>query len=144
MASIMPQTPQKPLPGAFLNTPAFNRQQSQGGSVRPSIFQNSNIQQTPGIAQTPPAQSQYLIQPRTNAPNGVVSASANTLSAIESAARTMNAALEKEKRYPPLDNYISRKPTKTLSTFLKLTCEQKAYRLPMTSPHPPHGLLSKR
>lgn len=88
----IPTTPQRPTPGGFINTPAPTR----GGLVRqPSMSQ----QRQPSIAQPqqPPQQTaQALPAPPVE-------------SAIERAARTVNAMLDRDNRYPPLETYVGRK-----------------------------------
>lgn len=77
----MPATPQRQLPGAFLTTPA----------PAPSIFsQNAQaLRQQPAPASTPAQQS------------------ANTISEVERAARTINDTLASEARFPELESYVT-------------------------------------
>ncbi|KAF2733309.1 nucleoporin-domain-containing protein [Polyplosphaeria fusca] len=75
---MMPATPQRPTPGAFIATPAPGR---------PGLFRGSSMQQP----QPPPS----------------LSAPAPSLTPIERAARTINDMLAKDKRYPELESYIS-------------------------------------
>jgi nuclear pore complex protein Nup155 len=94
------QTPQRPLPGAFFNTPAASRF---GPPPPQPLFrqaptpaqpqQNSAPQQQ---QQPQPAQLQALPQNR-------------QLEPIQRAARTINDVLQKEANFPDLDSYVRRK-----------------------------------
>ncbi|KAF2035093.1 nucleoporin-domain-containing protein [Setomelanomma holmii] len=75
MAYQPPATPQRPGPGAFINTPAPNR---------------PGIQRQPSMSQH---QQQALPAPPAESP-------------IERAARTINSMLDRDSRYPSLENYI--------------------------------------
>jgi nuclear pore complex protein Nup155 len=75
-----PATPQRPTPGAFVNTPAPNR----GGLAR-----------QPSMSQPQPQLAQALPAPPVE-------------SAIERAARTVNSMLDRDNRYPALEAYIGR------------------------------------
>ncbi|KAF2188726.1 nucleoporin-domain-containing protein [Zopfia rhizophila CBS 207.26] len=75
--SIPPATPQRPTPGAFINTPA---------TTRPGFFRAASTQQQPPPAPLP--------------------AQAPTLTPIERAARTINDTLGRESRYPDLETYV--------------------------------------
>ncbi|KAF2264081.1 nucleoporin-domain-containing protein [Lojkania enalia] len=74
-----PATPQRPTPGAFINTPAPNR---------PGLFRSASSQQS----QPQPAP---------------LAAPAQPLAPIERAAKTINDMLAKDKRYPELESYVS-------------------------------------
>ncbi|KAF2684341.1 nucleoporin-domain-containing protein [Lentithecium fluviatile CBS 122367] len=66
--SMPPATPQRPTPGAFINTPA-----------RPGLLRSASVQQqAPAPVDTP----------------------------IQRAARTINAMLERDNRYPALEQYV--------------------------------------
>jgi len=72
MASNMPPaTPQRPTPGAFINTPA-----------RPGLFQSASVQQQ---------------------------ASAPVDTPTQRAARTINGMLDRDNRFPALEQYIGRR-----------------------------------
>jgi len=118
MSLVVPQTPQKPLPGAFLNTPALKRQYSlTNGTQQASIFRsNSQLSQPQPQAQRQsagnqqhqaPNQSQVKGQQNGTAGSGAASA-AGGMSSVERGARTINTTLDEEGRYPPMENYITR------------------------------------
>lgn len=69
--NMPPATPQRPTPGAFINTPA-----------RPGLHRSASAQQPPPAPQDTP---------------------------IQRAARTINGMLDKDNRYPSLEQYIGRK-----------------------------------
>ncbi|KAI9714654.1 MAG: hypothetical protein M1812_006319 [Candelaria pacifica] len=101
MSFAVQQTPQRPLPGAYIATPAQSRQQ-QPSNVQPLTFTNTtsavqnNAQQNPYSA---PAQQSRALQ----SSNAI-----ETLKPIERGARTINQALVEETRYPELDSYVGR------------------------------------
>lgn len=78
--NLPPATPQRPTPGAFVNTPAPNR---------PALFRAASTQQ-----QLQPA------APVTTAPS---------LAPLERAARAINTALDKDASYRPLEETLGRK-----------------------------------
>jgi len=80
-AAAPPATPQRNLPGAYFNTPA----------PAPSIF-SQNAQ---ALRQQPPPGPALAQQ------------SANTVSAVERAARTINDTLASEARFPELESYVT-------------------------------------
>lgn len=85
--NLPPATPQKPLPGAYFQTPA-------PATARP-LPPNLPLQtqpQTP-MPKLPPAASKTKNQ---------------TVSTEERGARTINSSLQSESRYPDLDSYLSR------------------------------------
>lgn len=100
-----PATPQRPGPGAFINTPAPNR---------------AGLQRQPSQPQ-PQQQTQALPAPPVE-------------SAIERAARTVNSMLDRDSRYPSLEGYIGQgisgeyelPSTPAWAPFQKL----RSYRLP--------------
>ena len=105
MFAAIPQTPQRPLPGAYVQTPAPSLSY-QSGSVRPSSFR-------PGTAAAQPqygaqSQSQALTQQTQNGGQVVSRPPPEELKPIERASRTINQTLELEARYPALDTYVSR------------------------------------
>jgi nuclear pore complex protein Nup155 len=98
------QTPQRPLPGAFFNTPAASRFDPR--PPIPPIFR-SNQQQFPaggggagGL--NPPAQQQQQA-PEQQQPT------ARALQPIQRAAKTISDVLARESLYPDLDSYVRRK-----------------------------------
>ncbi|KAK0266341.1 hypothetical protein B0A54_04829 [Friedmanniomyces endolithicus] len=85
MATVAgPQTPQRQLPGGFVNTPA----------PAPSIFapQAAQLRQN----QQPPAPTN----------NNAAQASAPQLSPVDRAARTINDTLRQEQNFPELEKYV--------------------------------------
>ncbi|OKO89592.1 Nucleoporin NUP170 [Penicillium subrubescens] len=96
--NFAPPTPQRPLPGAYMQTPAVARHGSfqspqQRSQQQPQQPQPQGIaSQSPPMPRMPPASSQTQIQ---------------TLSTEERGARTINETLLKESRYPDLDSYLS-------------------------------------
>ena len=103
--SIPPQTPQKALPGAYIQTPAINRFQPSSvsypnlRSVAPSSQPQNGVQSNNQAVSRPPPQQQN--QTATNR-------SVETLQPIERAARTITEMLNQEAQYPELDSYIGR------------------------------------
>ena len=92
MAAVAaPQTPQRPLPGGYISTPA----------PAPTFFaqQAASLRSAPALATSNPSQ-----QPRGQAPT---SPSAAQISHIERAARTINDALALEARFPELEQYVT-------------------------------------
>ena len=106
--SFVVQTPQRPLPGAFLQTPATSRYQS--GPIGQPNFRTDGSTSVQNNApsnnsQVPAQQSQQLQQSTTEA----AKSGPESLRPIERAARTINEALVQEARYPELDSYVGRK-----------------------------------
>ena len=87
------QTPQKPLPGAYIQTPAVSR------------FQSLQSRQSISV---PPQQSQALNQQSQSVQNGGQKSESQDILPIERAAKAVNEALSEESRYPDLDSYIGR------------------------------------
>jgi nuclear pore complex protein Nup155 len=81
-AAAPPATPQRNLPGAYFNTPA---------PPAPSIF-SQNAQ---ALRQQPPPGPALAQQ------------SANTVSTVERAARTINETFASESRFPELESYVT-------------------------------------
>ncbi|TVY13810.1 Nucleoporin [Lachnellula arida] len=82
------QTPQRPLPGAFFNTPAASR----FPPPRQPVFTTGGLQRTPSNPQDglqPPAPSK-----------------SHSLQPIQRAARTINEVLQREASFPDLDSYV--------------------------------------
>ncbi|KAJ6021530.1 hypothetical protein N7540_007034 [Penicillium herquei] len=89
--NLPPATPQKPLPGAYLQTPAVPR----------NDFKSPPRQQQAQYARSPPQQNiPPKLPPTATPPN-------QNLSTEERAARTINETLIQESRYPDLDSYLS-------------------------------------
>ena len=89
------QTPQRPLPGAYFNTPAASRL----GPVRQPSFQTQGTRQPSnptGDPSQPVSQSREVPPPQAQKP-------------IQRAARTINEVLQREASFPDLDSYVRRK-----------------------------------
>ena len=95
-------TPQRPLPGAYIPTPAVSRYQT--GPPRPFFPRTGSNQQ--------PQNGSQLAQPTQQPPQqqGQVAAKpANEiLSPIARASKVVNENLDQELRYPELDTYVGR------------------------------------
>ncbi|KAJ5641781.1 hypothetical protein N7490_005781 [Penicillium lividum] len=89
-ANLPPATPQKPLPGAYLQTPAVPRD----GPRSPPH------QQLPPIPLRSPPQMLPKLPP-------IAATQNRNLSTEERGARTINEVLFQESRYPDLDSYLS-------------------------------------
>ena len=102
--SYAAQTPQRLLPGAYVQTPAASRYQP--GFQRQSSFRgggsSTQLQNVPQQGQT--GQEQLQRQPQ-EVRRSVV----ETLSPIDRAAKTINETLNHELKYPDLDTYVGRK-----------------------------------
>lgn len=99
----MPQTPQRPLPGAYIQTPAHGFANKAGQLNQPNFRPNAITSQDGRQGQ-----SQALKQ-QTGQVAGT--SPAEELKPIERAARTINETLNQESRYPELDSYISQGPS---------------------------------
>ncbi|KAE9363359.1 putative nucleoporin [Stipitochalara longipes BDJ] len=89
------QTPQRPLPGAYFNTPAASRFQS-GAPIRQPMFQPQGTRQPAapnGDPSQPVSQSREVAPPQAQKP-------------IQRAARTINEVLQREASFPDLDSYV--------------------------------------
>ena len=87
MAAVFPQTPQRPLPGGYTETPAPQRPAQpdfQVGAYRPTKPSNALVQQNGQPSQTPAK-----------------------ITPTERAARTINDTLAEETRYPELNTYLA-------------------------------------
>ena len=130
------QTPQRPLPGAYFNTPAAPRFGT--GAVPPQpIFRPQSFVNRPPAGEssnpTPaaPQPPQSRQQPQTQ-----------SLPPIARAARTISDVLQREASFPEIDSYVRRKgDRKTRRT--KLTKPQKVFRPTMTFPTRRQKLLGR-
>lgn len=112
--AFIAQTPQRALPGAYIQTPAPNRFQS--GQIPPPNFllsSASSIQQHGAQAQ---AQAGVLV-PGSQQVTGIGGTPVDRLKPISRAAKTINETLAQEAKYPELDSYIGRKPRRRDSSF---------------------------
>lgn len=100
MAFSIPHTPQRPLPGAYLQTPSHRFQQppqSSFGAPTQATSQSRGAQ----------AQSHALVQQSQQ--NGqVTNRSSEDLKPVERASKAINDALQRESQFPELDAYITR------------------------------------
>ncbi|KAL9043322.1 MAG: hypothetical protein Q9214_003483, partial [Letrouitia sp. 1 TL-2023] len=93
------QTPQRPLPGAYIQTPAVGNYSSY--QSRPSNFRSNSAS----------SQQQHVSQPHMQTLNqqgqaGVPAIPREEVKPIAQAAKAVSEALEQESRYPELDSYI--------------------------------------
>lgn len=84
------QTPQRPLPGAYFNTPAANRFPPPRAPVFNPV-QQTRVPSNPQDPQQPEADPAQALQP------------------IQRAQRTINEVLQREASFPDLDSYVRRK-----------------------------------
>lgn len=106
--AFIAQTPQRPLPGAYIQTPALNRFQS--GQIPQSNFRPNtapSIQQHGAQAHT---QTQVLVPETQQVTVDRGTTPVDRLKPIDRAAKTINEILAQETQYPELDSYIGRKP----------------------------------
>ncbi len=138
MSGVPPQTPQRPLPGAYTATPAPNLDYHSGATSQ-SVSRPGATQQQNG----PQGQTQAVTQQRQQ--NGQLAGRppAEEIKPIERASRTVNQTLEQESRYPALDSCVSRKPHRPTS-FIKLTVSQRCLLRTMISPPSQHGHRFRR
>ena len=136
MSYGIPQTPQRPLPGAYLSTPS-NIQSQQVQTRQPKysaptapISQQYGSQQGQALAQQHQQQGQFGKQQMED------------LKPVERASRTINDALIRETQYPELDSYVSRKPAQPKSEPM-LILDQRACRRIMTYLRNSPGHLSR-
>ncbi|KAL8813920.1 MAG: hypothetical protein Q9223_006823 [Gallowayella weberi] len=92
-------TPQKPLPGTYIQTPVANKLQPFQSRQSTSLSQQQN-----GLQQ----QGQALSQQAQSAQNTGQKTENQDIPPIERAAKIVNEALSEESRYPDLDSYIGR------------------------------------
>ena len=119
MFAAPPQTPQRPLPGAYVQTPAPSL------NVQSRLVEPVNSRS--GVAISQPqyglqGQKQTLSQPRQANGSAISRPPAEDLTPIERASRTINQTLEQEARYPALDTSVSRMQFKNkYKAFILLT-----------------------
>lgn len=103
--SFAVQTPQRPLPGSFLQTPATSRYQTT--TIGHSNFRSDGSMPVQNNA--PSSSSQVPAQQSQQSTAVAAQAGPDSLRPIERAARTINETLVQEARYPELDSYVGRK-----------------------------------
>lgn len=102
----MPQTPQRPLPGAYIQTPAPGLTTKAGQLTQPHFRPNAITSQNASQGQ-----SQALTQQKQQTGQVAATSSLEELKPIVRAARTINETLDRESRYPELDSYVSQGPS---------------------------------
>lgn len=135
--SLIPQTPPKALPGAYIQTPAFNKFQAgfipqpAFRSIPAPLQQQQNGPKSGGQALSVQLQQRYTVGKST----------VGDLKPIERAARSINETLNQESRYPEIDSYIGRECFGASGRLLQGSLNlQRAYLPTMTSRHSLHGL----
>jgi nuclear pore complex protein Nup155 len=99
-------TPQRPLPGGFINTPAPNMRFPSSSSHPPPAFK---LPSKSAVPQRPVASLQaQSISSQPTGPVAPVPGAAKDLSPVELAKMAINDKLEAEARFPPLEEYIGR------------------------------------
>lgn len=136
----MPSTPQRNLPGTFLQTPAPSRTTG-GGGLQSTIFRNTTTQSQNNSQPTAQTSQQTYNAP--NSSSAVSAAPPRSLNSIERAARTINNTLDEEARYPAIDNYLPRK-CGPFSLQVNVNKTQRATPTNMTSQPPAHGRPFRR
>lgn len=137
------QTPQKPLPGAFVQTPAPSRYQT-GPDPRRQLFrsQPSGGQQSNALQVQSSSPAQQLRQTS----QSQTTTQAQPLLPVQRAARTINEVLQRDANFPDLDSYVKRKYSVPLLEP-SLILNQRESRLTMNFPHllmMPHGRHFRR
>ena len=105
MFAVPPQTPQRPLPGAYIQTPAPSLRYQPSLANQPELQLGTTTAQQQHGSQ---GQNQALSRQRHQDGQVVSRPPAEELRPIERASRTINQSLEQESRYPALDTYVSR------------------------------------
>ncbi|KAI9824104.1 MAG: hypothetical protein M1832_002174 [Thelocarpon impressellum] len=98
--SFAVQTPQRPLPGAFLATPAATRYQSGPPPPQPSFRPTAPS----SLSRNAPQETAYAAQSQVAVAQSAQPAA--SMGPLERAARTINETLMQEMRYPELDGYV--------------------------------------
>ncbi|KAH8804905.1 putative nucleoporin [Xylogone sp. PMI_703] len=104
------QTPQRPLPGAYLQTPAASRFQGGAPPPRQPVFRSQSFTgQQGGVGGSSSSQNTAVgvaQQPHLQTPGSRQVAASPPLQPIQRAARTINEVLQKEASFPDLDSYV--------------------------------------
>jgi len=103
--SFAVQTPQRPLPGAYLQTPATSRYQTV--TVGQPNFRSDGSISVQNNA--PSNSSQAPAQQSQQSTAAAAQLGPDSLRPIERATKTINETLVQEARYPELDSYVGRK-----------------------------------
>lgn len=107
MSAVM-ESPMRPFPGTYLDTPVPSRTGAALGAQR----RGGLGQQTSALARPLGQERQEPAAPQQQQGGQVVSAGNSgpaELSPVERGARTINETLVKEAQYPELDTYVGRK-----------------------------------
>ncbi|KAF2403358.1 non-repetitive nucleoporin [Trichodelitschia bisporula] len=98
---MLSATPTRPLPGAYMATPAPTRPPATGPSARPPSFRipSSSSVSRSAVAPKHPA--------ATDAPPSADAPVANALSPIDRAANAITQDMNNEERFPPLEDYVT-------------------------------------
>jgi nuclear pore complex protein Nup155 len=117
MSFVGLQTPQKPLPGAFLQTPAPLRTQT-GSDPRRQLFRSgsSNGQQSNALT----SQNGAVVGQQQQVSQTQSQTQAPPLLPVQRAARTVNEVLQRDASFPDLDSYVKRELSPEMS-LLQLT-----------------------
>lgn len=122
MALPLPQTPQKALPGAYVQTPAAHRfattaiSQPEFRSVSASARQQYGGQ----VSGTPGQPHQLQVTERPGLEN---------IRPVERAAKSINDTLSQESRFPEIDSYVGRELYCETAAGSRLTMLQRVFRL---------------
>ena len=105
MAADVVRTPNRPVPGSYLQTPA------QGPNLRPGQSQPPVFQ--PNLPQKPQqngiqTQNQALSQSTQQASQSSGKQTAEYIKPVQRASKTINELLVRESHYPELDSYVGR------------------------------------
>lgn len=104
-------TPQRLLPGAFMNTPAPNRTQLYQAPARFSAPPSAPSQNIGPQQQSQSAAGQQAATSSSSAPR--------ERSPVERGAQYINDLLESEARFPELDSYVTREYAYRLGALVK-------------------------
>ena len=121
--SVIPQTPPKALPGAYIQTPAFNKFQT--GAVNQPAFRS-----IPAPLQHQQNGAQVSSQALSNQSQQMQTTGKSTteeLKPIERAAKTINEVMDQESRYPELDSYVGRECSQHIATDLEADVPYRRY-----------------
>ena len=105
MFTAPPQTPQRALPGAYVQTPGPKLNYQSSYAAQQSMQPASGATQQQSGSQS---QAQALTQQRQQEGQGASRQRAEDLRPVERGSRTINQTLEQDSRYPALDTYVSR------------------------------------
>ncbi|KAF2455205.1 Non-repetitive/WGA-negative nucleoporin C-terminal-domain-containing protein [Lineolata rhizophorae] len=121
-----PGTPQRPMPGLYMNTPAPNRHdRGFGGNAdqpfRPPVYRAPSG--AAGGAAAAGVQNAQQAGQQNSRPSSAGRQTAQSITPVERAARAVNENLTRESRFPELDNYV----TQGISSEYDLTTASQAW-----------------